>query len=81
MKRENFLITTNTGISVVKHKCNAANREVERLINEIARKEGKEYNLTASESKKDGSSYFVSGYREWTCEDGFAILFNIEKQA
>lgn len=84
MKRGEFLITSTEGHSVVKHKWNSANREVERLIGEIAQAEGRTYRLIESESEKQGF-YHVSGVRVWgtgvTLHDSKEISFFITKIA
>jgi hypothetical protein len=81
MKREEFLITSTEGHNVVKNKWNSANREVERLVGEVAQVEGADYRLTDSKSEKTGF-YHVSGVRVWTRKsDGKEISFFITKIA
>lgn len=79
MKREEFLITSTAGHSVIKHKWNSANREIERIMGEIAQAEGKTYRLIDSQSEKQGF-YHVSGSRTWATELGSKeITFFITK--
>ena len=80
-QRENFIITTNTGLTVVKHKWNSANREVENMIREIAKSEHTIYNLVDSVSIKDGDfNYHIKGSRTWQGNNGNTVIFNIEKE-
>jgi hypothetical protein len=79
MQRENYTISYN-GKQAVKHKWNAAVREIERLIKEIAREENTTYTLTGSHSEKEGF-YHVSGYRQWEREDGKIVMFEIRKES
>lgn len=82
MKREQFQITSSEGHNVIKSKWNSANREVERLIGEIANEEGVTYRLIDSESVKEGF-YHVSGIRVWatgeTLHNAKEITFFIKK--
>jgi hypothetical protein len=84
MKREEFLITSTEGHSITKHAWNSANREVERLVGEIANSEGRNYRLIDSKSEKEGF-YHVSGIRVWgtgvTLHDAKEISFFITKIA
>lgn len=84
MKREQFLITSTEGHNVIKYKWNSANREVERLIGEIADKEGRNYRLIDSQSEKEGF-YHISGVRVWgtgeTLYNSKEITFFITKLA
>lgn len=81
MKREQFLITSTQGHNVVKYKWNTANREVEKMVGEIAIQEDKTYRLIDSKSEKVGF-YFVSGVRVWaTDHDSKEISFFITKIA
>ena len=82
MKREKFLITSKAGHNVTKYKWNSANREIEKIIGEIAQAEGKDYRLIDSQSEKEGF-YHVSGSRTWgngeTLHDSKEITFFITK--
>lgn len=84
MKREEFLITSTEGHNVIKYKWNSANREVERLIGEIAKTEGRDYRLIDSQSEKE-DFYHISGVRVWgtgvTLHDAKEISFFITKVA
>lgn len=80
MKRDNFIITSIVGHSIVKHTWNSANRTVEALAKELASDEDTIYRLTASESVKEGF-YHVSGHRVWTSDkSGLAVVFTITKE-
>lgn len=80
MKREEFLITSNEGHSVVKYKWNSANREVERLIGEVAKEGFSQWHLVDSQSEKN-AKFHVSGVRVWERLDGKQISFFITKVA
>ena len=84
MKRESFSITSTEGHNVIKHKWNSANREVERIVGEIANDECRDYRLIDSKSEKEGF-YHVSGVRVWgtgiTLHDSKQISFFITKIA
>jgi len=84
MKREEFLITSTEGHNVIKNAWNSANREVEKLVGEIAKSEGRDYRLIDSKSEKEGF-YHVSGVRVWgtgvTLHDAKEISFFITKIA
>ena len=80
MKREQFQITSTAGHNVIKFKWNAALREIERLVKEMANNDGagSVYHLTDKESIKS-DCYFTSGFREWTREDGLIVKFSVIK--
>lgn len=80
-KRENFLIECSTGETRVKHKWNAACREVEAWIRDIAIAENTTYHLMLVHSIKDDSGFYhVLGHREWRGENGKVVRFGITKQ-
>lgn len=80
MQRETFRITSNLGQDVVKHKWNSAVRETEKMMQGIAKEHNSVYDLTSSESIKEGF-YHVKGKRVWTSrKDRFVVVFNIVKE-
>lgn len=80
MKREEFIITSTEGHKALKYKWNSANREVERLIGELAKEEFSQWHLVDSQSEKSGK-FHVSGVRVWERLDGKQISFFITKVA
>lgn len=77
-KRENFTIKYN-GQEIVKHAWNASIRETEKIVGQIAKEEQTIYNLTDSQSFKEGFSH-VHGHRVWTGDNGKSVTFVINKQ-
>ena len=80
MKREQFLITSTIGHNVIKTKWNAANREVQRLIQEHANNNEGAWALVESTSEKQGF-YHASGVRVWESDKGEKVTFFITKTA
>ena len=83
-KREQFEIRYNYGDNdnvVIKYKWNSANREVETIIDKIARAEFQRYKLTFESSVGDSKAGHTSGVREWTGQiDDNVIRFTITKK-
>ncbi|MGL6227940.1 MAG: hypothetical protein ACRC3J_01860 [Culicoidibacterales bacterium] len=79
MKRENFEIRFE-GQVVIKHTWNAAQREVEKLIRNIALEEGQAYSLTSKTSELHPTMYkkHHKGTRVWTGDNGKQVSFEIE---
>lgn len=82
MKRKVFVITNvRTGETARKSTFNAANRQVETMVRDIAKFLGQTFVLAEINSEKEGFD-MVRGKRVWTNEDGTdSFVFTIEKLA
>ena len=67
-KRKNFEIRLNGELLATKHAWNASKREVEKLVKQVAIKNGATaYNRGMCNLEQDDYKCFVKGYYLWEC--------------